>query len=214
MFGCLRRLGCLVMLAAIVVVGWFLRDRWMPVVFGEKSSPVATWQPITSAGGKRASATLESLGRKSGPVFANLTAAEVAGLFLSGGAGQFPPSVQGAEATVVGDQVHLRATIALDDIKGVDILGPFGDFVNKRERFELGGTIDIISPGLAQFRVESAQIGELPIPKPAIPKLLARLARDARPAGVAPNGIAFRVPAFIGDVRVAKGRITLYKNVS
>ncbi|MEP7348270.1 MAG: hypothetical protein ABI877_23590, partial [Gemmatimonadaceae bacterium] len=89
-----------------------------------------------------------------------------------------------------------------------------GNFLNKREQIELGGTLDIVSPGLAQFRVESAQIGQLPIPKPAIPKLLAQLARNARPAGVAPNGIAFRVPPYIGDARVAKGRITLYKNVS
>ena len=214
MFGCLRRLGCLVVFAAIAVAAWIWRDRWEPVVFGGKSAVAATWEPITAEGGKRAGATLESLGSKSGPVFANLTAAQVAGLFLSGGAGQFPSSVQGAEATVVGDQVHLRATIALDDIKGLDALGPFGDFVNKRERFELGGTVDIVRPGLAQFRVESAQIGELPIPRAAIPKLIARFARQARPPDVAPNGIAFRVPAYVGDVRVGKGKITLYKNVS
>lgn len=213
MLGCLRRLGCLVILVAIVVVAWLFRDRWVPRVFGERNLAAGTWQPITAEGGKRASSTLESLGRKSGPVFVNLTAAELAGLFLSGGAGQFPPSVQHAEATVVGDQVHLRATIALEDIKGFD-LGPFAAFANKDERFELGGTLDIISPGLAQLRVESAQIGDLPIPKPAIPKLLSRLGRDARPAGVAPNGIGFRVPPWIGDVRVNKGRITLYKNVS
>ena len=214
MFGCLRRLGCLLILAVIVVAAWLLRDRWEPAVFGGGRSSAATWQPITAVGGKRASTVLESLGRQAGPVFANLTAAEVAGLFLAGGAGQFPSSVQGAEATVVGDQVKLRASLSLDDIKGLDLLGPFGDFLGKRERFELGGTLDIVSPGLAQLRVESAQIGELPIPKAAIPKLLARLARDARPVGVAPNGIAFRVPAYIGDVRVSKGRITLYKNVS
>ena len=62
--------------------------------------------------------------------------------------------------------------------------------------------------------IESAQIGEFPIPTPAIPKLLARFGRDARPAGVAPNGVGFEVPSYIGDVRVAKGRITLYKAVS
>jgi hypothetical protein len=202
------------MLVVIGAAAWLLRDRWEPALFGEKRSSAATWQPITAAGGRRASTALESLGRKSGPVFTNLAAAELAGLFLSGGTGQFPSSVQGAEATVVGDQVHVRATIALDDIKGLDVLGPFGDFVNKRERVELGGTLDVVSLGLAQLRVESAQIGELPIPKPAIPKLLARLARDVRPAGVAPNGVAFRIPSYIGDVRVSKGRITLYKNVS
>jgi len=213
MFGCLRRLGCLIVLIVVGVAAWLLRDRWEPVVFGEKSTRSATWEPVTVDGGRKAGATLESLGGTSGPVFANLSAAQLAGLFLAGGSGTFPSSVQGAEATVVGEQVHLRATVALDDIKGLDILGPFGDFVNKREKFELGGTLNIVSPGLAELRVESAQIGELPIPKAAIPKLLDRLARGGREAGVAPNGIAFKVPTYIGDVRVKSGKITVYKSV-
>jgi hypothetical protein len=214
MFGCLRRIGCLVILAIAVPAAWLTRDRWQPVLFGDKAAPAAAWQPITDAGAAHANALLESLGRTSGPVFANLTAAEAAGLFVAGGLGQLPASVHGAEAAVAGDQVRVRATISLDDIKGLDVLGPFGDFVNKRERIELGGTLDVVSPGVAQLRVESAQIGELPIPRQAIPKLLARLAQQARPAGVAPNGIGFRLPPHVADVRVAKGRVTLYKNVS
>ena len=214
MLGCLRRVGCLVVLVALVAVGWLTRDRWMPVVFGDRGSRAAIWTPITTQGGKQASTSLESLGRKSGPVFVNLTAAQLAGLLLSGIVGPLPPSVQGAEAAVVGDQVHVRATVALDDIKGLDVVGPLVDFVNKRERFELGGTLEILSPGVAQLRVESAQIGELPIPKAAIPKLLDRMVRGGRPAGTAPNGITFAVPTYIGDVRVTKGKVTVYKNVS
>jgi len=32
-----------------------------------------------------------------------------------------------------------------------------------------------------------------------------------RPAGLAPDGLPLVTPTYIGDVRVANGRITLYK---
>jgi hypothetical protein len=66
---------------------------------------------------------------------------------------------------------------------------------------------------LAEYRVETARIGDLPIPQAMIPKLLARVSRAEREAGVAPNGVPFDVPAYVADVRVARGRVTLYKNV-
>ncbi|MFN8572254.1 MAG: hypothetical protein U0132_09360 [Gemmatimonadaceae bacterium] len=214
MFGCLRRIGCLVLLAVLAVCAWIFRDRWMPMVVGDRRPVAATWEPVTPAREAKARDALQSLGQKSGPVFTNLKAADLAAVLLDGSAGGLPASVQGAEATVEGDQVHLRATIDLDDIKGLDILGPFGDFVGKRERFELGGTLDVVSPGVGEYRVESARIGDLPIPKQAIPKLLQRLQRGVRPPGLAPNGVPFKLPAYVGDMRVGKGRVTLYKNVS
>lgn len=214
MFGCLRRIGCLVVLAVLIAGGWIFRDRWMPRVFGE-SRPVTThWEPVTAEGGARARRAVESLGSKAGPVFVNLKPSELAGLLLSATGEHLPSSVQDAEVTIGGEQIHLRATVALDDIRGLDILGPFADFTGKRERIALAGTLDVVSPGLAEFQVASAQIGELPIPRAAIPKLLARLARDPRPDGVSPNGIPFKVPAYVGDVRVGKGKVTLYKNVT
>jgi hypothetical protein len=72
----------------------------------------------------------------------------------------------------------------------------------------------VIRPGLAEYRVESAQIGTFPIPAQAIPKLLDHLSKNARPAGVSPNGVAFRVPSYIADARVDRGRITLYKTTA
>ena len=34
-----------------------------------------------------------------------------------------------------------------------------------------------------------------------------------RPEGTAPDGVAFATPKYIGDVRIANGRITVYKAV-
>src|SRR5512143_3077265 len=121
MLGCLRRIGCLIVLLVLAVVAWLLRDRWVPVVFGTRTATTAVWEPATPEGATRARSALESLGKKSGPVFVNLKAEDVAGLLLAESAGHLPASVQGVEATVEGDQVHLRGTMSLEDIKGLDI---------------------------------------------------------------------------------------------
>jgi len=42
----------------------------------------------------------------------------------------------------------------------------------------------------------------------------AYVAKPVRPEGVAENGVPFEVPPYIGDVRIANGRVTLYKTVS
>ncbi|MBV6520232.1 MAG: hypothetical protein MNPFHGCM_00337 [Gemmatimonadaceae bacterium] len=213
MFGCLRRLGCLGIVLAIAIAAWLLRDRWMPLVFGDRASGSATWAPVTPEGGKEATAALESLGRKNGPVFVNLTAAQFAGILLSGAGGALPTSVHSAEAAVVGDQVRVRASIDLDDIKGLDVLGPFSGFANRRETFELGGTLSIADPGTAQWHVTSARIGQLPIPTAGIPTLLQAVGQGVKTPNASSGAIAFPVPRTVGDVRVARGRITVYRNV-
>jgi hypothetical protein len=57
------------------------------------------------------------------------------------------------------------------------------------------------------------KIGELIVPQQAIPQIVSRLSRGAQEPGVATDGIPFPIPPYIGDVRVGKGKITLYKTV-
>ena len=105
----------------------------------------------------------------------------------------------------------MRALVALDDIRGLDALGPLSGLLDKRERIEFTGTMSVVRPGLGEFRVASVQVAHLSLPRAAIPRLLSRLDASVRPAGVAPNGIAIPIPDYIGDVRVARGQVTLYR---
>ena len=215
MFGCLRRLGCLVTLVVLIAAAWFTKDLWYPRVFGPHTAEpeAVTWQPVSTTGADRARLSVESLGRPSGPAFVSLKASDLAALILAEATsgGQLPGSIRQGEAAVSGRQVLLRGVVELDDVKGLDALGPFGSFLNKEEPFSFGGAVDVVRPGLAEYRVESAQIGKFPIPTQAIPKLLSHLSRNARPEGVSSNGVAFKVPSYVGDARVADGRVTLYK---
>jgi hypothetical protein len=221
MFGCLRRIGCLVVLCIAGVAAYLMRDRWMPLINknlpGSRTTTTATagptWEPVSDEAAARARRAVESLGRRTGPVFVNLSPGDVASYFYIALSEQLPPSADSIEATTIANRMYVRAVISLDDFKAADALGPLAGMVGRRERIQLGGTFAIIRPGLAQFLVEDVRLGELPIPRGAIPKVLRQIRRGTRPNGVVENGLPFVVPTYLGDARVADGKVTLYKTV-
>lgn len=217
MFGCLRRVGCLFILCIAAAAAYLMRDRWLPFVprIGSSTERPSTagpaWEPVSDEGAGRARRAIESLGRRNGPVFVNLPPGDIASYFYIALSEQLPPSADSIEATTIGNRLYVRAVISLDDFKAADALGPLAGIVGRRERLQLGGTFNVLRPGLAQFIVEDVRLGQLPIPKGAIPKLLKQVRRGTRPPGVAENGLPFVVPTYLSDSRVADGQITLYK---
>ncbi len=216
MFGCLRRVGCLFVFVIAAVAAYLTRDRWLPMI-GVNPAPRTveaggpTWQPVSDEAAARARRAIESLGRRNGPAFVNLAPGDLASYFYIALAQQLPPSADSIEAAAIGNRLYVRAVIALDDFKAVDALGPLAGMIGSRERLQMGGTFAMIRPGLAQFLVEDIRIGQLPIPRGAIPKVLGQIRRGSRPEGLAENGLPFVVPTYLGDARVASDQITLYK---
>jgi hypothetical protein len=112
----------------------------------------------------------------------------------------------------VGDRLYVRANIALSEIGGRKVLGPFADFLSERDSVKLGGTMNVIRPGLGQFLVQDVKLGRLDVPSPLVPRLVAEMRRGTVPDGVAQNGFPMALPSYISDIRIANGHITIYKN--
>jgi len=212
---CLGRLGCLFLILVIGVGAFLTRDRWLPRVTGqERAQTPVTWQSVPeSRGAEKAGDAVASLGRAGGPAYVTVSASELAALMVQSSGHRLPASLDSVQAAVDGELVRVRALVTLDDIRGLDALGPLSGILDKQEPIEFSGTMAVIRPGLGEFRVASVKVAELMLPSAAIPRLLARLDKSVRPEGVAPNGIAITIPDYIGDVRVARGEITLYKRV-
>jgi hypothetical protein len=211
--GCLFRLGCLFLLLCAAVVGWFTRARWMPQSWLDKLSPpakVATWQPLTAAGADRTRTALDRLSRPSGPVFETLSGADVASYAFQQLARRLPASADSIQARVADDKLSMRASVNTSDIKG---LGPLGAMLGEREPVELTGTIRVVNPGLGEFQVEDAKVRGLSIPRGMISTLIGRVDRGPKRPGVAADAMPLPLPPYVGDIRVANGKITLYKNV-
>ena len=122
-----------------------------------------------------------------------------------------PAALDSVEAAIDSETVRVRALVTLDDIRGLDALGPLAGLLDKQERIEFTGTLGVLRPGLGEFRVASVKVADLLLPRAAIPKLLDRLDRSVRPEGVSPDGIAITIPEYIGDVRISRGQVTLYR---
>ena len=213
MFGCIRKLGCLVILLAI---GWgaylyLQRDGSSPAPATTSSRPM--WEPLTPLNAERGKRQVEGLRDSRGPVFANLTGAETASFIFLSAARQMPKGVENAKASVQGNELVVRGDVRLSDFGAKKVLGPLSGILGERDTLLLGGHINIVQPGLGEFQVTRLKIGKLAVPSPLIPRLLSELRRGAtRPVGISPNGIAMPVPDYISDVRIANGRITVYKN--
>jgi len=231
MKGCFSRLGCLVVLIAAallyfkhdqVVALYLTRDRWLPELrerlgMGRGAeTPVATegeWAPVSSAGAARARQQVQALASRGGPVYANIAPADLAAYVYDELRRQLPPSAENVEASVIGDQLHVRALVNMKDLGGSSVLGPLAQFLGDRDTVQFGGTLEIVRPGLAQFRVRQIRLRQLAIPSPLIPQILRRLNRGVRLDGVAEDALPLVVPPYIADVRIDRGRVTLYKNV-
>jgi hypothetical protein len=210
-FSCLGRLGCLVLIVIAGVLAWLGRDRWAPRVFGSREKAPVTWESVAERRAEKTGDAIASLGRPNGPAFVNVSAAELAALMVQESGHRLPAVLDSIEAAVDSETVRVRALVELEDIKGLDALGPLSGLLDKHEKIELTGTMAVLRKGLGEFRVATVKIAEFHLPKAAIPRLLARLDASVRPEGVSPDGIAITIPDYIGDVRIARGQITLYR---
>jgi hypothetical protein len=218
MFGCLRRLGCL----AVVLIGvglYLVRDMWWPrvrpavrpvpeVTVAPNGETESGWESLDQAKAERGERAVRALAARNGPVYVNLRAGELASYAFLSLTDTPPLPLNDAQAAIVGDRVFLRSVVSLRDLGGA--LGAVGGLLPERDTLRIGGTFDLVRPGLAQFRVLEAQLGNVPLPSSILPRVLRRGGATGG-RGVAPDGVGIPVPGYIGDVRVARGRITLYK---
>lgn len=214
MFGCMRRIVSLVVLALVVGAAWLTRDRWYPELFGTPpASPTGVaegdWKPVTSSEAARGRKVLSgvSSSRAVGPV--ELTPAEAVGLVLDTLLRELPGARRDVEATIIGDRLYVRANVPLGELGG-DMLGPLKGMVGANEPVLLGGTMDMIRPGLAQFRVAEVKVRDLALPTRLVPRLMRELRRGAPPAeGVADDAVAFRLPEGVQGVSIHDGQVVL-----
>lgn len=209
MFGCIRRLGCLIILAIAAGGAYY----WWVARAHRASAPVASvWEPVTPADRVAGESAVDSLRAPRGKVFANLTPAEAVAYLIQKSAGQLPPTATDVQAMVTGNEMRVRAVLSLRDLGGPRVLGPLTSMLGDRDTVQLAGTVDLIRPGMAQFHVRQLRVRSLRLPAEMIPRLVGQLRRDS-PPGIAPDALALPLPPYIGDVRIANGKVTLYKNV-
>jgi hypothetical protein len=229
-FGCFRRMISLVILAVVAVGAFATRDLWLPRVRAALGANPATdavardsaaaakeradtgWTALSYNSAQKGLNSLARLRSPKGPAFVSLTAGEFAGALLDSLTAQLPASTDSLQVRADGSEFQVRASVRLGDLGGAAVLGPLASMVGDRERLTLGGTLEPTSvAGVAQFKLTRVKVGDFSVPSAVVPRLAKALKRRPSAAGTETSALPIRLPAGVGDVRVAQGKVTLYR---
>jgi len=206
--GCLRRLGCLVILLAAVVAGFVFRDRIAALyrrVRGAPEPPPLVYVPPTPGAAAAAETALAGLARRGGPAYVDVTAAQLAAIIEE----QLGPGrrVLDSVAVALGDQrIEVRGSL---DVSAVPrrLLGPLSEGLGRREPVTAGGTLTALPDGHVVWTIDQLKVREFPFPGAVIPAILKVMnLTDGKGAAV---GVP--LPPGIGDVRVSRQGIRVYR---
>ena len=186
MFGCIRWIIILALVAMAMRRRGALRDRWMANHARRASEAGSVWQPLSPEAAERARVAVQRLASDRGPVFETLHAAEVASYIFEELAKQLPKSAQDVHSAVVGDRMYVMATVRLSELGGAAVLGPLASMLSERDTVRFGGVFEVVRPGLAQFRVQEIRVRDFPVPVRLIPRASSRAALHE---GLAEDGL-------------------------
>lgn len=213
MFGCLRRIGCLILILAALLVAWY----WYAKV--DETPPKGTvarrsiWEPVTPTGAERGRSALESLSSNSGPNFVNLSAGDIASYIFFAVANRLPDSARDIEAAIIGNQLVVRGVVSLREMGAEKVMGPLASLLSDSDTIRFGGTLNVVQSGLGEYRVQELRLQSLRVPSGLIPRILRQFDTADRPLELPPNSLALPLPPHIQDIRVGDGVVTLYKQV-
>lgn len=158
---------------------------------------------------------LAKLSQRNGPAFITLGAGDLSTVLAGALPSQLPPSTSALFVALDGRDLHLRAIVDASDIAGDGTLGRMlGIALSGRDTVELAGTVDYVQPKVAQYRVEQLRVKGISVPPRLIPTFMRALRRGSRPDSLADNALLLPLPASVADLRVANGKLILYKAVS
>ncbi len=214
--GCLRQLfvqiGCLVVLLALVVLGFLFRDQLGAVYrrLRHQPPPAEAAQyvaPAPAAGLAAAHATLARLNQRGGPAWVDLSAAQVGALIEERltSAGQ-RGAVDSLAVAFTGEEARVRGVV---DLSGVprSVLGPFVGSLDRRQPVTLGGIFSADSAGKVWWTVTRLVVGDFPFPRGTIGAVLRQLHVPELNGSALPLGLHEPV----GDAAVRQGALRLYR---
>ena len=223
---CLSKVGCLTVAVIAGAGAWWLYGGTVPSFLDRSSSTASgaaasrnattktvAWSTIKDARVPSADA-IASLESKTGPAYITLGAGDLAG-FLAEGLGRvLPQSASGVQVAIVDDVLRVRSEIPLRELGGKALPEFVTGLLSARDTVEMAGVLEMVHPGLAQFRVREVIVRGIALPPRVVPPLLRALRRSApQRDSIATDAVALTLPKSVADVRVSRGRVKLYKSV-
>ena len=206
--GCLTfpfRLLGLLLLVALLVAGWFYRDRvleWGRGALGTRppTTEVGTPSPAALSRARRSLARLGHPGVDSVVLGPDETASLLRDAVGPAVAGQIDSLRVELSEGRLGFGASLR-TARLPR----ELLGPLAIAVRSREPISAAGAVRMLRPGSAEWVIDRLTVRDFPLPSEAVPKVLGRA------FGNGSHGtLPLTLPPSVRDIRVHPAGVTLF----
>lgn len=171
----------------------------------------ARWLPLDDAGFADARKRVSVLTVRGGPSMVTLDANELLAFLVEPFRRQLPASAEAARVAVADGLLYVKADVPLEDLGGSSMLSPLVGMLSRRDTVIIGGSFDLVDGQRAQFLIQQVIIGDFSVPRPLVPKLIGKIRRGIMPEWVAENGYPVELPPAVGDIRIRKDRITVYR---
>jgi hypothetical protein len=194
-------------LILLLVVGWLYRDRLADELRKVLGSRLPPGETLTSGRpGSRAllsaRSKIDSLnGWRADSVV--LSASEVASMIGVGLDPSVRSQLDSLEVQLLDGSIGVSAMLSTARLPR-ELIGPLAVALRPKERIEAAGPLQVVQPRQAEWAVRSFRIREFPIPRDAVPKLVARALGDSTR-----RTVPIRIPAGIREIRIRPSGATL-----
>jgi hypothetical protein len=198
--------GFLGLLAALAI-GWLYRDR-----LAEQAHQVLgsiTGREVAPTGGRPGSQALLSARAKVDSLngwradSVVLTASEVASMIGAGLDPSLRSQLDSLQVELLDGSIAVKARLATARLPR-ELTGPLSVALRPTEPIEAAGPIEVVGPRRAEWTLRSFRVRNFPLPRDAVPKLVAKALGD-------PNKktVPVKIPAGIREIRIRPGGATL-----
>lgn len=171
-----------------------------------------TWATVSSTAKSTAIAPLSA---PNGPAYVTVGAGDLASLLSVPLKSQLPRSATDVQIALVDRQLLVRSVLDVAELAGDGTLGKLmGIALSGRDTIQFGGTVEPWREGFAQFRVEALRVKGFEVPQRVVPTVMRVMRRSNTDSTLAANAFAIRLPRSVADLRIANGRMTLYKTAA
>jgi len=200
--GCLsvpfKLLGGVALIVALAI-GWLYRDRLATELHRVLDSSAAG-EPPTATGRPGSRSLIFDWGADS----VVLTPSEVASLIGAGLNPSLRRQLDSLQVELLDGAVAVNAKLATSRLPR-ELTGPLTIALRETEPVEAAGPIQVVGQGKAEWAVRSFRIREFPIPRDAVPRLVAMAFGDSTR-----RTVPVRIPLGIGEIRIRPSGATLF----
>ena len=210
--GCLRglfvRIGCLVVLLALLALGWIYREEVKDLYRRLRGLPGRARVTYVSADTSPAAAetALRRVERRGGPAYVELTAGQVGALIAGVLERTGTNAVDSVQVALLEGEVLLHGSLDMTHVPA-NLLGPLAGALGPRESIAIGGPLSVDPIGRLMWSVTSLSVKSFPFPRSTIPALI----RQLRIPGAEGNAVPVPGLTNLRDVHVTPDVVRLYR---